>query len=167
MPHQVAKLWLAVLPEKAGVVVQADQAPAADHLADLVVGEVPGVGAHAAGVGVAGHEGAVYQVQQLIKARVVEMGHVDEDARLLQPGDSRSAQGGQAVVGGVAGAQGVLPVPGEGEHPHPVPGQPVNFGQISAQGRAVFHGENGRRFALGPGPADILRCAALGGVSPD
>ena len=69
--------------------------------------------------------------------------------------DSLAPKGRQTVVRHVPGADLVLPVPGEGHHPHPVPGQNFDAVQPAGQGGAVLHREDGGRFPLAPGRLDI------------
>ena len=60
----------------------------------------------------------------------------------------------------IARAQGVFPVPGEGEQAHPVPAQLLHLVQTRPQQRAVFHREEQGGFLLRPGRFHLPRGGA-------
>ena len=84
---------VAVVGEELDEIVQADQTVALDHLADHVVGQVALVRADAARVGVGGDEGLFRDGEQVFKAGIVEVRHVDEDALFFHLRDDFFAEG--------------------------------------------------------------------------
>ena len=116
--------------------------------------------AHGPGVGVAGRERLCGHGKEAVQAVVVQVGHVRQNSGPLQLPDGLLPELGQAVAGRVSGAQLVLPVPGEGHHPHAVPGQDFDPLQPPGQGGAVLHREDGRRFSCGPGGLNVCGGAA-------
>ena len=59
---------------------------------------------HRPGVGVGGHKRPLGNVQHLPEARIVQVGHIQQNVPLLQLRNHRPAEVRQTVVGGVAGA---------------------------------------------------------------
>ena len=107
--------------------------------------------AYAPGIGVAGGEGLLGDVQHIKEAPVIQVGYIHHDLVPLQFPNRLLAEGGQAMVRHISRGNLVFPVPGKGHHPHSIPGQRFNPGQLPGQSGTVFHREYGRRPALFPG----------------
>ena len=104
-------------------------------------------------------------VQHVPKPGVVEMGHIHYNACLLQSQDRLSPQGSEAMVGLMAGAQGVLPVPCKGKHFYSVPAKLLHVLQSRPQQGAIFHCQHQGGFLLLPGGGYFLRCGAGQGLT--
>lgn len=141
----------AVGAQEGGVVVQPHQSAPPGDLPGLTVGEVPQVGAQGPGVGVGGRNRGVRLLHQVPKPPVVQVGDVQYNSLPDQLSRRLPAEGAQPVVGLTAGADGVLPVPGEGDHHHPRPGQLLHPPEVPAQHSPVLHGEEQGGPALSPG----------------
>ena len=109
---------IAGFAQEALAVVQSDQAAALDDGPELIIGQVARMRADFAGIGVRRDKRSLGRFENLPKATVVEMRYVNDDTALLHGAHDVTSEKRKSVSRLVAGSDGVLVVPGQGNHFH-------------------------------------------------
>ena len=139
----------AAVAEKLIIEIHADDTAGLRQGAELPVCQVSGMVLQRPAAAVARDEGLFAVGGDIIKARLGEVGDVDDDAELVHLLDNLKTEGLQTaarmlrVIGAVREADAVFIVPGQRDHAHAVGVNRVQAVKLSVQFHPVFDGEDG------------------------
>ena len=153
------KIGRSVLGKEQGEQVDSGEAAGLAQGPELVVGQVPGVGTEGVAVGMAGCHRPFGHVHDIPERLSGDMADVNENAQLLGPADKVPPLGAEAgAVHLGAARQGVVGVPGQGNHPDALGIGLLQPPRVTADALGALQGQKGRdpaavQHALELGPA--------------